>query len=99
MEIPDAVILRLRSENNRSGTLVLSDIDYPGWRAVVDGEDAEILRFNYVLRCVSLDAGAHEIEFRFEPASYRLGRILALASAVLLAVYVTGVPKRRSSPK
>ena len=69
-------------EAPRSGHLVLSDTYYPGWRAMVDGRPRPLLRANYAMRAVQLEAGAHEVRFRYEPGSVRLGGIVSLLALV-----------------
>ncbi len=56
--------------------LVLAEVDYPGWRAWVDGRPAPIWRANYAFRAVYLEAGQHQVEMRFQPASWRWGMLL-----------------------
>jgi len=63
---------------------VLTDLDYPGWQASVDGRAAEIVATHGIFRGVSLEAGAHERVYRFAPASLRAG--LALFAAALAAL-------------
>ena len=46
--------------------LVMSEIDYPDWRAVVDGEETRILTANYCLRALPLTPGDHEIHYIFK---------------------------------
>lgn len=58
------------------GWLVLSEIDYPGWKAWVDGQPAEIARYDSLLRAVQLPPGEHEVTFTFAPASVYAGIIL-----------------------
>jgi hypothetical protein len=43
--------------------LVVSENDYPGWRAYVDGQSVPIVRVNYNLRGVVVPQGEHEITF------------------------------------
>lgn len=63
---------------------VFSEIYYDkGWNAYVDGNKADYVRVNYVLRGMSLPAGKHNIEFRFEPASYKRGNQIALCSNII----------------
>jgi len=77
----------IEAELDSPGILVLSDSDYPGWHAQVDGRDAPILRANLLFRAVALSAGHHRVEFVFDPLSWRLG--LALTSASVLALLAT----------
>ena len=60
---------------------VLTDLDYPGWQAEVDGEPAPIVRANGMFRAVALTPGKHRIVYRFEPGSFRLGLGLALLAS------------------
>ena len=62
---------------------VFSEIYYnKGWDAFIDGNKADYVRVNYVLRGMSVPAGKHNIEFRFEPASYARGNAIALWSTI-----------------
>jgi hypothetical protein len=66
---------------------VFSEIYYDkGWNAYVDGKKMDYIRANYLLRAMPLHSGKYEIEFKFEPASYRIGNIIALTSSVLLVL-------------
>jgi hypothetical protein len=64
--------------------LVLSDLFYPGWEAILDGRPAEIMRANYVMRAVAIPAGTHEVQFLYRPASFRAG--IAASAAGCLAI-------------
>ena len=64
--------------------VVFSEIYYDkGWNAFIDGNKAEYCRVDYILRGMSVPAGEHTIEFRFEPHSYELGNTLSLLSALV----------------
>lgn len=55
----------------KDGLAVFSEIYYPeGWSATINGEEADILRVNYVLRGLFLPQGESTITFKFEPKSY-----------------------------
>jgi len=73
---PNRVNLQTYSSGN--SILVLSENDYPGWRASVDGQAVEIVRVNYNLRGVALAAGAHQIQFVYRPMSALLGLFVTL---------------------
>lgn len=55
----------------KGGLAVFSEIYYPkGWTATIDGQEATIIRTNYLLRGLEIPAGAHEVVFTFAPSSY-----------------------------
>jgi len=70
----------------RRSLLVLTDVDYPGWKATVDGRPATIERVNYLMRGVEVPAGEHRVELRYEPLSWRIGWILSLIATLAVAV-------------
>ncbi|WP_185152830.1 YfhO family protein [Fulvivirga aurantia] len=70
---------------------VFSEIYYPvGWKATIDGKEAQILRANYVLRALKIPDGQHKIEFTFEPDSYYVGDKITFASSLLLILLLIG---------
>jgi hypothetical protein len=58
--------IRIRARTPEASLLVVSEIYYPRWQATVDGQDAEILRANHVLRAVALPPGEHEVVFSYD---------------------------------
>ena len=73
---------------------MLADSWYPGWKATVDGRDAEVHRVDYLIRGVVVPPGRHRVELRYQPASWRAGWILSLVTALGLTAAVL-VPLRR----
>lgn len=63
---------------SEAGILVLHDIYYPGWEALVDGERKPVLRANLLFRGVEVPAGRHRVEFHFRPIS--IENLVAAAS-------------------
>ena len=85
-----------RADAKRRSLLVLTDVDYPGWKAKVDGQSADIERVDYLLRGVVVPAGRHTVEFSYEPASWRAGWIVSLlALLALIGTVVVGLRRRR----
>jgi hypothetical protein len=81
--------LKLKAEIRRPSFLVLSEIYYPGWKAVVDGEPAPILKADYVLRAVPLMPGEHSVELRFLPGTILWGlAISALGLAGIACLFL-----------
>ena len=70
----------------RNGLLVLSEIWYPeGWTATVDGVEVPLVRANYILRALPIEAGDHEVVLSFEsPGARRAGLVGGLGSIVLM---------------
>jgi hypothetical protein len=56
-------------ESDRAGLLVLHDLYYPGWEALVDGRPAPIVKANILFRGVPTPQGRHRVEFLFRPFS------------------------------
>lgn len=78
-----------KSRSNSAQLAVFSDLYYDkGWNAYIDGQPAAYLRANYLLRAMIVPAGDHEISFRFEPASYKFGEQVSLASSIVLVLLV-----------
>jgi hypothetical protein len=83
--------IKYESESSKNGFAVFSEIYYPlGWNATIDGNDATILRANYVLRALEVPAGKHTIEFTFKPKSYYTGNKVTTASSWLVLIIFLG---------
>ncbi len=61
---------------------VFSEIFYDkGWNATINGERVPYTRVNYLLRGMTLKAGNYDLEFKFEPKSYKQGNWIAIISS------------------
>jgi hypothetical protein len=93
--------LELKVEAAADGLLVVSEIFYPGWRARVDGQEAEIYPVDYVLRGVKVGAGAHKVEMIYDPWTWKAGvaiSIVALLLVVAIINYQLAISKTGSVP-
>jgi hypothetical protein len=81
-------VLDVHAEAPAGGFLVLTDPYYPGWRAFVDGQEAPILRADYLFRAVALQPGAHDVRFAFTPRSMDRGVMLSLVGVVIAAIAI-----------
>ena len=84
----DAVTIEVRTDE--AGYLVLTDSNYPGWIAEIDGRPVETLFANYLFRAVEVPAGSHRVTFRYEPRSVQIGAAISMASLALLAAVMIG---------
>lgn len=76
------------AEMSEDGFLVLGDVYYNGWKALVDGEVSHIYKANYALRAVQLKQGRHVVEFLFEPLSFKIGAYVSGLSLLAMAAFV-----------
>lgn len=77
--------------------LVLTDTDYPGWAATVDGVPAEIHRADYAFRAVFVAAGRHTVEFRYRPLSFRVGAGLSAVGLLVATVILVSGRRRHAA--
>lgn len=77
--------------------LFLSEVDYPGWKAIVDGKPQKIYRANHAFRALALGPGTHRIQMVYRPASFYGGLAVTGLTAVLLLLWV-GVRRVRHGP-
>jgi hypothetical protein len=83
--------VRLAIETPRNAILVLTDLYWPGWRVEVDDVERPLNRADLLFRAVALEAGAHRVRFRYEPASNWLGALIATITAtVVVATLASG---------
>lgn len=78
-----------------SAYLFVSENYYPAWRATVDGREAPVVRAQFTLMAVPLPAGARSVELVFRSTTYRIGRIVTLATVLLVAGVVVAERLRR----
>lgn len=68
---------------------VFSEVYYDkGWDAYIDGKKVPHFRVDYILRSLSIPAGEHTIEFKFEPKSYFIGNKISMASSAIFVILV-----------
>ena len=72
---------------NTAALVVFSEIYYEGggkdWISKIDGEVADHIRVNYLLRGIRIPPGEHQIEFIFAPPSFYRGERYTLVFSLL----------------
>ena len=86
--------IELKTESAAPSLLVLAENHYPGWRALVDGRTAEIVRVNYNQRGVALPAGKHLVTFVYRPISLLAGLAISLVTLAALSWWAAGAGSR-----
>lgn len=83
----------LKYEANADGEsfAVFSEIYYSdGWKVLLDGQEVDHVRADYILRAMPVPAGDHTIEFVFDPNSYQIGSTITVISSILLVLVLLG---------
>ena len=83
--------VRIETQTSVPAILLLNDANYPGWRALVNGQPVPILTANYLFRGVIVPSGHARVEFVYAPISFKIGAAISLASFVVLVVPLIGL--------
>jgi len=76
--------MQIETDSPRPSILVLSEIYYPGWKVIVDGNNASSYQVDYMLRAVPLPEGKHNVEFFYWPDSLIFGATISIITVVCL---------------
>jgi hypothetical protein len=85
VDTPNRLVLNTRAVQD--GYIYVADTWYPGWKAVVDGQNVEILHANYAFRAVKVVAGAHTVSFEYAPQSFYIGVGLSIAAILFMVLW------------
>ena len=86
--IPDPQRIVVDADPATPGLLVLSEVNYPGWMAIVNGAAAPIVEVNGLLRGIVLPAGPARAEMIFRPLSLVAGGILTIVGWIVWLVLI-----------
>jgi hypothetical protein len=79
---PSRLVIETKAERPRF--LVISEINYPGWIALIDQQPAILFTTDYLLRGLALPAGQHRIELRYQAPGIRKGAWISLLTLLSL---------------
>ena len=85
--------LEYQSAANGDQLAVFSEIYYPmekGWSMTIDGQAAEFVKANYILRAAKIPSGNHKIVMEFHPKSYYSGETYSMVASGLLLLLLAG---------
>lgn len=82
--------LQYEVDTKQGGTVIFSEIYYPGWRSYIDGEEVSHGRANYILRAMNVPAGKHTIEFVFDPQSLHATETIAFIALGIMLLGALG---------
>jgi hypothetical protein len=78
----------LKAEAAAPSVLLLNDHFDPEWKVFVDGQPAQLLRCNFLMRGVRLEPGTHSVEFKFQQP---FGLLFVSLTGIVLALGMVGV--------
>ncbi|MGC4120138.1 MAG: YfhO family protein [Myxococcales bacterium] len=94
-EEPAEIALEATAEG--PALVVLNDAYAPGWSAEVDRREATIVAANYLVRGVFVDAGTHEIVFRYSTPGLTAGLLVLVAGVAGLLAWAALARRRRAA--
>lgn len=80
--------------SDSDGLVMVPVLSSPGWRAFVDGSEAECITVNYGFISTAVSKGEHHVEFVYIPYGLMLGFLLSLLGLFIVCV-VVAMPFRR----
>ncbi|MCU1264973.1 MAG: hypothetical protein JWM21_1291 [Acidobacteria bacterium] len=82
--------LSIDTTTDKQSLLVVSESNYPGWEATVDGARVPIYTTDFLLRGVAVPPGTHRVEMLYAAPAARNGAVIsvvALGAALALGLY------------
>ncbi|MEK7533792.1 MAG: YfhO family protein [Patescibacteria group bacterium] len=80
--------IEIITKTNMPQMLFLSDNYYPGWKAYVDNKETKIYRADYTFRSIYLPKGNHEVTFKYEPISFKIGSTVSILSVIAILAFI-----------
>ncbi len=80
-------VIKLSGEK---GWLVASErfSGFPGWKATIGANNAEIFNADAIISAVYLDGDKGELKFEYEPEPYKRGRMITMISVIAVLLYM-----------
>jgi Bacterial membrane protein YfhO len=73
---------------DKPGLLIVADAYDPGWKAVVDGQPADILIADHCFLGVEIRAGNHQVSITYDPVDYRLGLFISCVMFLVMCIWI-----------
>jgi hypothetical protein len=89
----------LASSSRQRTMLVVSEMFYPGWVAIVDGAATPIHQTDYLLRGIVLSRGTHTIVMSYGAPGAKKGAAISLLTLVLLAIAIAWLRRNHESSR
>lgn len=73
---------------SQRAVLVFSQTNYPGWKAVVDGQRVPVIPADIALIGIPVSAGMHDVRLNFEPSSFKAGAFLTIICLAIIGYLI-----------
>lgn len=78
--------VKLNSQTIHQAIVMLTDSSSPGWKVTVDGKLSKLFLADGIYRAVVVPSGFHEVEFNYNPDSFKYGVLISAVSLIFLLV-------------
>lgn len=92
--IPQGYVIRVQTK--MPGMLVVSENEFPGWRAFVDAQVAPIVKAYGTFKSVYVKAGQHEIRMVYTPRWPKIGLIISIVTMIAVGFWLFRVSQSGS---
>jgi len=75
--------LRIDAQTDTPAILVISEWRYPGWRAWLNGQPADLFPTDYAFLGLRIPAGRHEVKLQYQPWDVPVGAALTVLTLVV----------------
>lgn len=86
--------LVIETSADKRAALVVSEINYPGWEATIDGQPTTVYTANYLLRGMIVPEGKHVIEMHYTAPAAKLGGIISAVALIFIGVALVKTRRR-----
>ena len=69
----------------KPSTMYIHVTNFPGWTATIDGHNLPLYNWGGAMLAASVPPGRHVVVVRYEPEAFKIGVVLAVAAALILA--------------
>ncbi len=76
--------IRIYLEEGEPGYVLLSDVWYPGWKAIAHNEELRIYRGDYLFKAIEVNAEEQSIELHYAPVVFIYGMIISIIALVIV---------------
>jgi len=80
----DVNAVKIRTQSDADGFVVLTDNYYSGWSATVDGQKTKVHRADYTFKSAFVPKGTHTVVFQYMPTSFMIGALTSLIGIAML---------------